>query len=245
MAAGVYGRVADGMSSTSRNTAVTHGRTLVPMTEQTHVLVRVWLPDRPGALGLVASRIGAVEGDIVGIDVLERGDNVAVDEFAVVLRDPRALDLLVREIEEVDGASVEELRVVEHFPDPRLDALESAARLCRAMTVTELQETLVAEIRAEFLADWSALLTTGRVIASTGEPVPDPCVLEALEVGTAASPMVAAGTAGPDDLAVAALATHEATLLIGRDGHPIRRRERAQLLALAGIADRAWTLLDG
>jgi len=36
----------------------------------THVLVRVWLPDRPGALGLVASRIGAVDGDIVGIDVL-------------------------------------------------------------------------------------------------------------------------------------------------------------------------------
>ena len=52
-----------------------------------HVLVRVWLPDRPGALGLVASRIGAVDGDIVGIDVLERGDSVAVDEFAVVLRD--------------------------------------------------------------------------------------------------------------------------------------------------------------
>jgi hypothetical protein len=51
----------------------------------THVLVRVWLPDRPGALGLVASRIGAVDGDIVGIDVLDRGDNVAVDEFAVLL----------------------------------------------------------------------------------------------------------------------------------------------------------------
>ena len=51
-----------------------------------HLLVRVWLPDRPGALGLVASRIGAVRGDIVGIDVLETGDGVAVDEFAVLLR---------------------------------------------------------------------------------------------------------------------------------------------------------------
>jgi hypothetical protein len=214
------------------------------MSDVTHVLVRVWLPDRPGALGLVASRIGAVDGDIVGIDVLEQGDHVAVDEFAVALHDGRSLDLLVREIEEVDGASVEEVRVVEHFPDPRLDALESAARLCRATTVTALHETLVAEIRAEFLADWSALLTVGEVLASTGEPVPDPCVLEALEVGTAASPKVADGTTGPDDLAVATLATHDATLLIGRDGHPFRRRERAQLLALAGIADRAWTLLD-
>src|SRR5438874_1656791 len=33
-----------------------------------HVLVRVWLPDRPGALGQVASRIGSLRGDIVGVD---------------------------------------------------------------------------------------------------------------------------------------------------------------------------------
>src|SRR5204863_442714 len=46
-----------------------------------HVLVRVWLPDRPGALGLVASRIGAVRGDLVGVAVLARGTDVAVDEF--------------------------------------------------------------------------------------------------------------------------------------------------------------------
>ena len=28
------------------------------------VVMRVWLPDRPGALGQVASRIGAVKGDV-------------------------------------------------------------------------------------------------------------------------------------------------------------------------------------
>jgi hypothetical protein len=213
--------------------------------EPAHVLVRVWLPDRPGALGLVASRIGSVEGDIVGIDVLEQGDGVAVDEFAVELRDRNALDLLVREIEEVDGASVEEVRIVQSFPDPRLDALESASRLCNAPTIVALHETLVAETHAEFLADWSALLVTGAVLASTGAPVPDPCVLEALDSGTAASPMVADGTTGPDDLAVARLATNDATLLVGRDGHPFRRRERAQLVALAGIADRTWSILQG
>jgi hypothetical protein len=206
--------------------------------------VRVWLPDRPGALGLVASRIGSVDGDIVGIDVLEQGDGVAVDEFAVELHDPVAVPILVREIEEVDGVSVEEVREVEHFPDPRLDALRSATRLCSAPTVTVLQETLVAEIRAEFLADWSALLTIGTVLASNGARVPDACVLEALDSGTAASPLVAGGTTGPDDLAVATLGTRGVTLLVGRDGHPFRRRERAQLLALAGIADRAWAMLD-
>ena len=68
--------------------------------------------------------------------------------------------------------------------------------------------------------------------------------LEVLDSGTAASPLVAGGTTGPDDLAVASLTDHGARLLVGRDGHPFRRRERAQLLALAGIADRAWTMLE-
>ena len=96
------------------------------------LVVRVWLPDRPGALGLVASRIGAIGGDIVGIDVLERSEHVAVDEFAVLLPDHDLISLLVREIEEVDGASVEEWREVGTFPDPRLDALESVEHLSGA-----------------------------------------------------------------------------------------------------------------
>ena len=210
-----------------------------------HVLVRVWLPDRPGALGLVASRIGSVDGDIVGIDVLEQGDGVAVDEFAVELHDPEAVPILVREIEEVDGVSVEQVRTVEHFPDPRLDALESAARLCCGDQPSRCCRRHSSRRSAPSSSPTGALSSrSARVLASSGEPVPDPCVLEVLDSGTAASPLVAGGTTGPDDLAVASLVGHEARLLVGRDGHPFRRRERAQLLALAGIADRAWTMLE-
>jgi len=234
------------VSSPVRNIAVISPRSIDPVSDApeptTHVLVRVWLPDRPGALGRVASRIGAVDGDIVGIDVLERGDNVAVDEFAVLLRKSVELDLLVREIEEVDGVSVEEVRTIDHFPDPRLDALESAATLCAAPSVDELHRTLVGQIQTEFLADWSALLRDGTALATSGA-TPDVSVLEALVAGTAASPRVADGTTGPDDLAVASLPKHDAALLVGRDGRAFRRRERAQLVALAGIADRTWALL--
>jgi hypothetical protein len=208
-----------------------------------HVLVRVWLPDRPGALGLVASRIGAVRGDIVGVDVLERGTDVAVDEFAVDLASVDLVPTLVREIEEVDGASVEEVRVVSHFPDARLDALESAAALCAATTVEELQATLVSQTHREFLADWTALLDESGVLAQAGGDVPAADVLTALVAGTSASTLVSDGVTGPDDLAVAAFAQRDAALLLGRAGHPLRRRERGQLLALVRIADRAWELL--
>jgi hypothetical protein len=211
----------------------------------THVLIRVWLPDRPGALGLVAARIGAVGGDIVGVDVLERSEGIAVDEFAVALSGLDVLELLAREIEQVDGTSVEEFRVVGSFPDPRLDALESAAHLCETTSVEMLQQALVAHLRQEFLAGWAALLADdGGIIAASGDTTPAAEFLSALAAGTAASPKVADGTSGPEDLLVAGLTNHHATLLVGRDGHPYRRRERAQLLALARIADRAWTLLN-
>src|SRR5829696_4236382 len=162
-----------------------------------HVLVRVWLPDRPGALGLVASRIGAVGADIVGIDVVERGERVAVDEFAVVVPDDGRLDLMVREIEQVDGASVEEVRRVGIFPDPRLDALESAAELCEADSTDHLHNTLAAHVRREFLADWVALLRGDDVLAADGE-APEAAKLLALAAGTAASPLVADGVVGPE-----------------------------------------------
>jgi hypothetical protein len=209
-----------------------------------HVLVRVWLPDRPGALGLVASRIGSVGADIVGVDVVERGDRVAVDEFAVVVPDDGRLDLMVREIEQVDGASVEEVRRVGIFPDPRLDALESAAALCETESIDDLHALLVSHVQREFLADWVALLRGDALLAADGD-APDPAKLVALAAGTAASPLVADGVAGPEDLAVARLPAHESAILVGRDGHVFRRRERAQLMMLARVADRAWTLLIG
>jgi ACT domain-containing protein len=69
-------------------------------------VVRIALPDRPGALGLVASRIGAVGGDIIAINILERHEGAAVDEFVIELGRSDLVELLRHEIHEVDGASV-------------------------------------------------------------------------------------------------------------------------------------------
>ena len=57
-------------------------------------VVRIALPDRPGALGLVASRIGAVGGDIVAINILERDEGHAVDEFVVEIGGQHLVELV-------------------------------------------------------------------------------------------------------------------------------------------------------
>jgi ACT domain-containing protein len=76
-------------------------------------VVRIALPDRPGALGLVASRIGAVGGDIVAINILERDGGHAVDEFIVEIGGDELIELLQSEIHEVDGVSVLEIRAAD------------------------------------------------------------------------------------------------------------------------------------
>lgn len=200
------------------------------------------MPDRPGALGLVASRIGSVRGDIVGIRVLEQGHRVVVDEFAVDLPDGSLLPVMRREIEEVDGASVEQVRIVRHLSDPRLDALDTAARLCEADSEVALHNWLVAMVQTEYLANWTVLSRAGALLASIGT-VPGGQVIDALVHGDDASASVESRAIRSDDLVVAKLPSHEATLLIGRVGQPFRALERNQILALVRIADRVWTLL--
>jgi hypothetical protein len=210
--------------------------------EATSVVVRVWLPDRPGALGQVASRIGAVRGDVVGIDILERGAGRAIDELVVQLPDGGLVDLLVAEIRAVDGVSVEDVRpMTDALRDPRLDALETAAMLVGAADVEELASLLAQHAVRDFGADWAAVvdLTERDVRASLGA-VPSLAWLEAFVAGSGSSAMVAAGESGPDDVAWAPLPGAGANLVLGRQGRPLRARERRQVAALARIAETRW-----
>jgi hypothetical protein len=205
-------------------------------------VVRVWIPDRPGALGQVASRIGAVRGDVVAIDILERGAGRAIDELVVQLPDAAVVDLLVSEIQAVDGADVEDVRpATGAWRDPRLDALESAADLVSATSVDQLLTTLVEQAALDFGADWAVVagLDSGDARAAVGA-APDAAWLAAFLHGSRSSDLVAAGEAGPDELAWAPLVTAALGLVVGRSGRPLRSRERRQVAALARIADARW-----
>jgi ACT domain-containing protein len=74
-----------------------------------HLVLRIRLPDRPGALGAVASRIGAVGADIVDVIVARSSGGSALDEFHVDVPTTRVdvVALLTDELAEVDGAHLE------------------------------------------------------------------------------------------------------------------------------------------
>ena len=209
-------------------------------------MLRVWLPDRPGALGQVASRIGAVRGDVVGIDILERGGGRAIDELAVELPDDELVPLLVQEIGQVDGVDVEDIRpAVDALHDPRLDALETAAVLVGASDPHEAIEELCAHAVRTVGAEWGVVvqLEPEAELTRHGE-APDLGWLLAFVAGSQSSARVAGGSHGPEDVVWAPLPSAGMALVLGRSGTAFRARERRQAAALARIVDTRFRELS-
>lgn len=200
-------------------------------------VVRVWLPDRPGALGQVASRIGAARGDVVGIEILERGAGRAIDELVVELHDDSTVELLVSEITEVDGVDVEDVRplTAERHAD-ELDALEAAAHLVEHWAVDHGDHLLCEEIGRLLEADWSlvALREPPTVLSVRGNAPALPWI----QAFTDGSRHLADDVdAGPQDLAWAEMPATGRLAVVGRKARPIRWRERSTLALVARVAD--------
>jgi hypothetical protein len=192
--------------------------------------IRVRVPDRPGALGLVASRIGAVKGDIVGIEVLDRTDGAALDELAVILPEADLIPTLEREIAEVDGASVVAVEVVDAFPEPRLDEVHFALALSRARDTSELGAALSARVDELVRPVWVAVAGPGFAIRT------DDADAASLEIATE----------------VVELAVADITLEIARAA-PLTPGERALVGAYCELVDAlvvrlpagAWPIAEG
>jgi hypothetical protein len=203
-------------------------------------VVRVWLPDRPGALGQVASSIGAVGGEIVGIDILERGGGRAIDELAVQIPGSHLETLVIEAIRAVDGVDVEEVRPVDGVHhDPRADALETAAILVGATERGELLEAVVTHGRRVLGGAWAAVVVLGgdEVVAADGETPPSAWLHAFVEGSRSSSCTAGPSTPGPDDVVWAPLPATTLALVVGRAGSGFRARERRQVSALARIAD--------
>jgi len=198
------------------------------------VVVRVWMPDRPGALGQVASRIGAVRGDVLGIEILEQGAGRVIDELTVSLPGPGLIGLLTAEIDAVDGVSIENIREVDI---DRIDANLGALAVGAAMAecdVGERLEVLCSGVRRTIEADWVVALRSGEPVAACGV-VPELAWLQAFLAGS--GHLDGIDDAAPSDMAWAHLVASGLHIAAGRHERPIHERERVRLSLLARLAD--------
>jgi len=211
-------------------------------------LLRVLLPDRPGMLGAVATALGEVGGDIVSLDVVERGPDGAVDDLIVAMPAGGLADALITAARRVPGVVVESLRPYHGGQDLHRD-LELVDRL--AARPASGPALLVDGAPGVFRSGWAVLLegdeASGRRArvrhASAGAPELDAMVLPWLPLGSARrldpdEPWVPErwGVLGIE-MAAAPLGRTGSVVLLGRPGGPrFRASEVLRLAHLAGIA---------
>ena len=179
-----------------------------------------------------------MRGDVVGIDILEREGGQAVDELVVELPDEGLVDVLIREVRQVEGVGVEEVRALHggRSHDPRLDALEAVAQLVGAADQVELLDELVGQVRRVIGASWAAVVDNepdGLEVVSRSGEAPSGAWLRAFVAGS--TQCFAAAT--PSDTAWSPLPSAGLALVLGRDSTPFRARERHEVAAFARIAD--------
>ncbi len=197
------------------------------------VVVRVWLPDRPGALGQVASRVGAVKGDVLAIEILESGGGRVIDELVVALPDADLVDLMMNEVHAIDGVSVEHVRPLDGgYVDGGLLALSLAAEVAEAAADERLDRFADAALRLTE-SEWTMIVRDGEVVASRGD-TPNAEFVSSLMAGRShlLDPSQATGDLFWSDLPLAG-----AWMAAGRSDRPIHERERVRLDLFTRVAD--------
>ncbi|HYA67530.1 MAG TPA: ACT domain-containing protein [Acidimicrobiales bacterium] len=219
-------------------------------------LLRVELPDRPGALGAVASRIGAVRADVIAVDIVGRGRGRAIDEFVVELADDDHVPLLLSEISEVDGISIDVFRSLpDGYRDGRLDAYDTAVAMLRERSPQGALHTLASRTRRELDSAWAVVLDSEArsIIASAGRAPAGHWLAAFVEsarlaaVETEADRHVGSsvtdgddGAGGRSDIAWVDLSAWDLVLLVGSPTGSLGRFHRLRLAALARVADARW-----
>jgi hypothetical protein len=206
--------------------------------------VRVWLPDEPGMLAAIATRIAAIGGNVIGLEVLERSGDIAVDELMVELPETGLADELCRQLQTIGGAGIEEVRPVPPGTEERgLQVIAAALSILETANASASLTALVGLTGELFDVEWSALadLRSETYVHCTGE-VPSIDWLLAFVSG-ARSGVPGGGTIGSGVMA-GELEEVGLTLCIGRTV-AFRRREHQELEMLVQVADRMCRPLRG
>jgi len=208
--------------------------------------MRIWLPDHPGVLGAVAAEIGAVQGNVIGLEVLEREAGVAIDELVVELPDePGAVDAVCRGVRNVRGAGVEEVReMLTAAQDPEDSVLGAAAAVLQAATPTAAMNTLLGQLNVLFDLSWLALADLGRgAFIEVHGDVPTVQWVAAFSHGSRSGADPANDTTGSGVFIEPVPET--ALTVCGGRAIAIRRRERHEIALLVVVAARFIEALSG
>jgi hypothetical protein len=201
--------------------------------------MRIWLPDAPGVLGAVAAEIGAVMGNVIGLEVLEREAGVAIDELVVELPDdPGAIDAVCRGIRNVPGAGVEEVReLVAEAQDREDTVLGAATAILQAATPTAAMNALTRQLLLLFDLTWLAVadLALDTFMEVHGDAPPMTWV-SAFAQGARSGADPANDTTG-SGVFVEPIPETALTVCGGRPS-PIRRRERHEIAMLVVVTAR-------
>jgi len=209
-------------------------------------LLRVVVPDQPGMLGALATALGRAGGDIISVDIVERGRGVAVDDLVIDLPPGRLPDGLVTAATSVSGVRVESIRPYVGGPldtHRELEVIEAMAE-----RPTEAMTSLVGALPRIFRAGWAVAVRRSEdryevEAGSSAAPELDGIRLPWL-------PLAKAHVLDPEDdwvpaswqhlgteLAAAPLGEPERAVLVGRPGGPaFRVGEVVRLAHLTGVA---------
>lgn len=203
-------------------------------------LLRVLLPDRPGSLGAVASSMGTVAADILAVEIVEKHEGFAVDDFMLQLPIGTAPDALVTACTAVPGV---EVLWLSHYPETW--GLQADVDVLNAMTEDpeRAEEILTVEAPQVFRVTWAVLIDrdAGTVLAQTDlAPDLDAAGVAALgDLGEVRQGELADGWLpgwGETLVAVAPFRGNATIVLARRGGPEFLKSELARLRHLAALA---------
>lgn len=146
----------------------------------------MWVDDRPGVLGALATRLGRLDGDVIGLEVVERGAGRVIDEVALTLPMNASALEVISELNTLDGVDVEGIRPAGSGRRTRPELLTAAAELVKP-TNESASYVLCRFVAEDLRSDWCAVVVDGVVRAAKG-PTPPLEWLAAFDSGAAASP---------------------------------------------------------
>jgi hypothetical protein len=208
--------------------------------------MRIWLPDAPGVLGAVAAEIGAVNGNVIGLEVLEREAGVAIDELVVELPDtPGAVEAACRGVRDVPGAGVEEVtELLSEAKDREDTVLAAAAGILQAATPTAALNALTGHLIALFDLTWLAVADDELAgFSDVHGDVPSVQWVAAFAEGSRSGADPASATTGSGVFVESVPDT--GSVVCGGRPAAIRRRERHEIALLVMVASRFIDALTG